>query len=158
MWLKLAGIKNGRAPQDESGHMLHDCFHRKVDGNALFRRKMRESRSPFDIFLAVQSIGERASADELIAYVVRAYLYTPPDEGEMRKLSHLQQVSAGRGDAIEYATLTVFVGANEALIRIEESYEEIRRLLTRLRDASGTLRRATPSKRSQSCPDLARHA
>ena len=136
--------------------MFRDCLGRRVHCLGTFRAKMRESRSPLDIFLALRTIGNMVSTDDLITYIVRAYLYSPPDEKEMRRLSEMQQSSVGRGDGIEYATLTAFLGANEALICLEKSYAEIRTLVGRLRDASVQIEHAyfTSSKRTQSCPNF----
>ncbi len=135
--------------------MLEHCLTRKLHPDASLRRKLLESRTAFDLVCALQSLGD-VDSDTLVLYVIRAYLYIPPSEREMQFLSKQHQLHNGQGNATEYASLTAFLGANEALIRVETSYTQIKVNLVRLKTVVDRLdnRIRQSLSRARSCPNL----
>ena len=131
---------------------MYTCICRKVHRVAALRSKLKSSQCGRDVLRAIQSVATHTDTDNLIMSVERAYLYDPPDEIEMRRLSNLQQAYAGQNDAVEYATLTAFLSANAALIRIYDSYTEIQFILKRLRLALHLME--ANKGRVNSCPEL----
>ena len=135
--------------------MLEHCLTRKLHPEASLRRKLLESRTAFDLVCALQSLGD-VDSDRLVLCVIRAYLYVPPSESEMQFLSRQHQLHNGHGNAAEYASLTAFLGASEALMRVETTYTQIKEHLMRLKTVVDRLddRNRQSLSRTRSCPNL----
>ena len=79
--------------------MLSYCFSRRLDTASSLRARRRASQTAHEVLTVIQRIGDDTKADDVIGSVIRAYLHELPTETERRRLSHLQQSYAGRGDA-----------------------------------------------------------
>lgn len=76
------------------------------------RHDLKNAQSPQDIVRAVKRCAsQNATVDMLCFAIERAYLRKAPDEPELRRLSIMQQQTAGTGTVEEFACLTVWVCA-----------------------------------------------
>jgi hypothetical protein len=81
------------------------------------RERLRTALSASDCVVAVRCVAMgSASGDELCDRLMRLFRLDPPSETELRRLSTLQQRSAGTGGTEEYATLTVWLCAIESIV------------------------------------------
>lgn len=101
-----------------SGRVAMECWTMRKPPTA--REQLRRLRTLHDCVLVLQLlVTDVSTTDELVAKLIRLYADDKPSEYEMRALSLLQQRASGTCGFEDFAATTLWLCAQEAIMRAE---------------------------------------